>query len=198
MNKPLPWTYYPQFTAERLELVAGWLLEELYATEDDLVRDTDNGYTRGCTAFMRQRVRIMQEKASGKHPWLGVSSTGNDLVFTIEDIPCRYSNDDPDNPKKDAVTTANRYQESFLDFEDSDRPSRFCFVIDRGLEGISEPHVEFLGFSVASTVACRWVSSKVRVLRIVNDQPLSAPVAVGKPLVAPKRRDGDDQVAEWS
>lgn len=191
MNKPLPSTFYPQLSDDKLGKVAHWLLDELHATEDDLVRSTDNPYTRGCTAFMRQRMRILQEKASGRHGWLGTPNTGNDLVFTISDVPCRYSNDDPNNPKKEAVISANRYQESFLNFDNFDQPSRFCFVIDRGLEGVSDPHVEFLGFTAAGIVACRWISSNVRLLRLEGEQPLVQSVEISKPVVSPKRRDGD-------
>ena len=77
-----------------------WLLEELYATEDDLSRSTDNGYTRGCTTFGRQRSRIVAEAASGNHAWLGLPNGNNDVVFTIGCVPCRFSNDDPANPSK--------------------------------------------------------------------------------------------------
>lgn len=187
MPLPPPSSFKPQLSADRLQTVSTWLLEELNATEDDLVRDTDNGYTRGCTSFMRQRVRILNEATSKKHSWLGIVNPGNDLVFSIEGIPCRFSNDDPDDPKKDAVKIANRYQTTFLDFDDESAPSRFCFVIDRGLEGISDPHVAFLGFTAADSLVTRWASDKVRSFHAVGDLPLAAPVAVEKPVVAPKR-----------
>ncbi|TJY56268.1 hypothetical protein E4T66_20130 [Sinimarinibacterium sp. CAU 1509] len=198
MEYPLPTAFFPQLALNHLALVASWLLDELYATEDDLTRDTDDNYTRGCTTFMRQRLRILKEAMSGKHPWLGIATAGNDLVFTVDGLPCRYSNDDPDNPKKDAVTLANSYQQSLFDYDDFQRPQRFCFVIDRGLEGISDPHVEFVGFTPIDTIACRWISSSVRNFQIVGETtPAAVPVA--KPTVAPKRRPADDDaVAEQS
>lgn len=39
MILPLPATFNPVLTSERLQMVADWLLEELYATEDDLSLD---------------------------------------------------------------------------------------------------------------------------------------------------------------
>ena len=51
MILPLPATFNPVLTSERLQMVADWLLEELYATEDDLSRFTDSGYTKGCTTL---------------------------------------------------------------------------------------------------------------------------------------------------
>ena len=105
-------------TPQRVRIVALFLtlLLVLRSTEDDLSRPTDSGYTRGCTTFGRQRSRIIAEAVSGRHPWLGLSNNNNDIVFTIGGVPCRFSNDDPSNPSKDAVLTANRYRLDFLEF----------------------------------------------------------------------------------
>jgi hypothetical protein len=168
------------------------LLDELYATEDDLSRSTDSGYTRGCTTFGRQRSRIIAEAMSGQHGWLGLSNGSNDIVFTIGGVPCRFSNDDPSNPSKDAVLTVNRYQMDFLEFAAKGEPGRFCFIIDRGQNGAAEPRVEFLGFTPSGEVACRWISNAVRILRLEGQQSLVQPVQVAKPQVAPKRRDEGD------
>jgi hypothetical protein len=179
MPLPLPASFNAELSSDRLEAVSTWLLDELYATEDDLSRPTDNGYTRGCTTFGRQRNRIISEAVSGQHAWLGLPNSNNDLVFTVGGVPCRFSNDDPTNPSKDAVLTANRYQMDFLEFAVRGEPGRFCFIIDRGHDG-----------------ACRWVSSTVRVLRLEGQQPLAPTVQVNKPQVAPKRRDEGDAAAE--
>lgn len=196
MTLPLPTIFNPELSSDRLEAVSQWLLDELYATEDDLSRSTDNGYTRGCTAFGRQKNRIIAEERSGRHAWLDLSNSNNDLVFTIGGVPCRFSNDDPSNPSKDAVLTANRYQMDFLEFATDSEPARFCFIIDRGHDGAAEPRVEFLGFTPSGEIACRWVSNTVRVLRVEGQQTLPQPVDVAKPQVAPKRRDEGDAASE--
>jgi hypothetical protein len=196
MTLPPPVTFKPELSAGRLEMVSQWLLDELYATEDDLSRATDSGYTRGCTTFGRQKNRIVAEVLSGRHAWLGLLNGNNDLVFTIGGVPCRFSNDDPSNPSKDAVLTANRYQMDFLEFATKGDPARFCFVIDRGHDGDAEPRVEFLGFTPGDEVACRWVSNAVRVLRVEGAQSLPRPIDVAKPQVAPKRRDEGDIASE--
>jgi len=196
MNLPLPTSFNPELSSDRLQSVAQWLLEELYATEDDLSRSTDSGYTRGCTTFGRQRNRILAEALSGNHAWLGLSNSNNDIVFTVGGVPCRFSNDDPSNPSKDAVLTANRYQLDFLEFATKGEPGRFCFIIDRGHDGAAEPRVEFLGFAPSGEVACRWVSDTVRVLRLEGQQSLAPTVQVSKPQVAPKRRDEGDAASE--
>ena len=113
-------------------------------------------------------------------------------------VHCRFSNDDPSNPSKDAVLTANRYQMDFLEFATDSEPARFCFIIDRGHDGAAEPRVEFLGFTPSGEIVCRWVSNVVRVFRVVGQQSLVQPVDVAKPQVAPKRRvegDADSEAA---
>ena len=189
MKLPLPTVFNENLSSDRLEFIAQLLLDELYATEDDLTRSTDNGYTRGCTTFMRQRNRIISEATSGQHAWLSVPNPRNDLVFAIGSVPCRFSNDDPANPSKEAVLTANRYQMDFLEFAPTTEAARFCFVIDRGYNDAEDPRVEFLGFTADGTLACRWVSGTIRVLRVEGQQSLPQAIDVAKPIVAPKRRD---------
>jgi len=196
MTLPTPSAFSPELVSDRLESVSQWLLDELYATEDDLTRPTDSGYTRGCTTFGRQKNRIIAEAMSGRHAWLSLRNVNNDIVFTIGGIPCRFSNDDASNPSKDAVLTANRFQMDFLEFATKGEPGRFCFIIDRGRDGSSEPRVEFLGFAPSSEIACRWVSNDVRVLRVEGQQPLAQSVKVAKPQVAPKRRDDGDAASK--
>lgn len=191
MNLPAPAIFNSALTSDRLEMVSQWLLEELYATEDDLVRPTDDSYSRGCTTFKRQKNRIVAEANSGRHAWLGLLSSSNALVFTVGNVPCRFSNDNPSSPSKDAVLTANRYQMDFLEFATPGEPGRFCFIIDRGHDEASDPRVEFLGFTPSDEVACRWMSDSVRVLRVEGQETLVATVQVAKPQVAPKRREGD-------
>lgn len=196
MPLPLPSSFNSALSSDRLEAVAQWLLDELYATQDDLSRATDNGYTRGCTTFMRQKNRIIAEARTGEHPWLGLANSNNDIVFTIGGVPCRFSNDDPSNPSKDAVLTVNRYQMDFLEFATKGEPGRFCFIIDRGYDGAAEPRVEFLGFAPSGAVTCRWISNAVRVLRVEGQLSKVQPVPVAKPQVAPKRRDEGDAASE--
>jgi hypothetical protein len=173
MTLPSPWTLRSELRQDRLQKVADWLLQEYFSVLDDLHRPTDSGYGRGCTAFDRQKNRIWLENASGSWEWLGVINPNNDMVFTVGGVPCRFSNDDPQNPTKHAVTGVNRHQLGFQEFSHPGDASRFCFVIDRGLSGSDDPRVEFLGFDRADTMVCRWVSDTPRVLyaESVQDAP---------------------------
>jgi hypothetical protein len=189
MSLPQPFIFKPGLSADRLAFISKWLLEELFATEDDLSRDTDGGYTRGCTTFGRQRNRLIAEASSGSYEWLGIANNGNDLVFTIDGVPCRFSNDDPSNPSKDAVLIANRYQLDFLGFAEEGEPARFCFVIDRGVNETSDPKVVFLGFTPTNEIVCKWESDSMRTLRLESDDNMVQSVQIAKPQVTPKRRD---------
>ena len=191
MTLPLPVAFNPELRADRLAVVAQWLLEELYATEEDLSRDSDDGYTRGCAIFGRQKNRVKIQALSGKHDWLSLLNGGNDLVFTIGGVPCRFCNDDPDNPTKDAVITTNRYQLPFFEFVEAGEPGKFCFIIDRGLNNLEDPCVEFLGFSPSGEIVCRWASDTVRIMRDAN-AGLALPAPIAKPVVTPKQdEDGN-------
>lgn len=182
-----PTVFHPQLSDARLAIVAEMLLDELYATETDLVRDTDSGYTRGCTTFGRQRARLVSEALSGKYPWLELRTGANDVVFTIEGVPCRFSNDDSRSPSKDAVLSVSRYQADFLEFASQGEPGRFCFVIDRGYSEDQEPRVVFMGFSPSGAVVCQWESHAVRTLRRVDEGALLKSVELAKPEVKLKQ-----------
>ena len=190
----------PVLKEEYLELVASWLLEEWAATEDDLVRDTDTSYTRGTTRFGRQQKRFWLEYLSGKHSWLKVLNNSLDIVFEINGIPCRFSNDSAESPKKRAVVEVHQHQILFLEEAEPGDAARFVFVLDPGFDEASEPRVVLLGFSAAGEEVCRWTSGGV--VRRIGEANPSVPPAVDlpKPSVTPKRKrdvdgEGDDAVA---
>jgi hypothetical protein len=186
----------PALTDDRLAVVAAWLMEEWAATEDELVRETDSPYTRGTTCFGRQRTRILNEYLGGRHPWLGIENSANDLVFSIGGVPCRFSNDSLAAPSKRAVLEAHRFQLPLIEDAQPGEAVRFCFVVDRGFEEDSELRIELLGFTAGDELVCRWRSAApVRTLTAVKAE-LPQPVEIARPAIAPKRRDaGDDQAA---
>lgn len=188
MSTAEPFRLPPQMNEACLSLVASWFLEEWYATEDDLVRDTDTAYTRGTTRFGRQKQRITNEYVSGRHPWLRVENNGLDLVFSIMGIPCRFSNDNADAPKKRAVLEVHPFQMRLIEDTEPGEAARFVFVIDQGVEESREPRVLLLGFSASGEEVCRWRSGGV--VRVLGEARPSvpAPVEVNKPVITPKRR----------
>lgn len=190
----------PALKEEYLELVSSWLLEEWAATEDDLVRDTDTSYTRGTTRFGRQQKRFWLEYGSGKHPWLKVLNNSLDIVFEINGVPCRFSNDNAESPKKRAVVEVHQHQILFLEEAAPGEAARFVFVLDLGFDGASEPRVVLLGFAASGEEVLRWTSGGV--VRRIGEANPSVPPAVDlpKPIVTPKRNrgidgEGDDALA---
>lgn len=181
---------------ECLDLVASWLLEEWRATEDDLVRDTDTAYTRGTTRFGRQQKRFWLEYQSGKHPWLRVLNTTLDTVIEINGIPCRFSNDNAESPRKRAVLEVHQHQIPFLEESDVGEAARFVFVIDGEFDPSSDPRVVLLGFSASNVEVCRWTSGEgVRSVGLATAE-FPVPIELPKPSVVPKRKnnvsDSDD------
>lgn len=162
------------------------------------MRDTDTAYTRGTTRFGRQQKRFWLEHLSGKYPWLRVLNNSLDIVFEVSSIPCRFSNDSAESPKKRAVVEVHQHQIQFLEETEPGEAARFVFVIDCGLDESSEPRVVLLGFSASGEEICRWTSGRV-VRRIGEASPsMPAPVELPKPNIAPKRQrddEGDDATA---
>lgn len=185
---PQPIHYHSDFTHERLSVVAELLLDEHFKTLDNLSSETDDNYTRGCTSFGRQKNRIKQVALAKTYPWLQIINSTNDLVFTIGSVPCRFSSDDPNSPKKKAVLTVNRYQISFFDDVESDEePCRYCFIIDQGIDEDAESSVIFVGFDAAGVARCQWVSCAIRTFHSINTVAVPDAVEIDKPAVKPKK-----------
>lgn len=185
-----PVSFHSQLTTDRLRIVSELLLQELSSIESLLTTDVDDGYTRGCPTFGRQKNRIKLVALSGEYSWLSLANSGNALVFKIGGIPCRFSNDNPENPRKLAVLAANIYQASFFEETEKGIPCRFCFVIDRGAYENEDARVVFLGFDEQNTVRCRWESDGVRMLHNVDAQ-VPLPANIPKPSVFPKKNQSD-------
>lgn len=184
---PQPVHYHPDLTNDRLTIIAEILLDEFFKTADDLSSDTDDNYTRGCASFGRQKNRIKQMALAGIHPWLQLMNSTNDLVFKIGVVPCRFSNDDPSSPKKNAILTFNRYQASFFDdIESNDEPCRYCFIVDtQGIDDI-EPSVFFMGYDATGVAKCQWESGAIRTFHNVSTTYIPTAVEISKPSVKPK------------
>jgi hypothetical protein len=196
MPLPSPVRFHADLTHDRLTAIAEALLEEHNKTVDDLVSDTDDSYTRGCTAFGRQKNRIKQMSLSGRYPWLRLRNSANDLVFQIGSVPCRFSSDDPKNPKKGAVIEFNRHQTSFFNETENDEPCRFCFVVDVGHGDEVEPSVVFMGFDAVGTLRCEWSSDAVQTLHNVNTEARPSAVKIDKPPISPKKPSTESDIEE--
>lgn len=163
-----PWDFEADLNHGRLATIAAFLMEEWYATEDDLTRSTDSRYTRGCTAFGRMRDRIILEAQSKLHGWLEIASPTLDLVFQIGRVPCRFATDDVECPRKPAVREVGRFQRTFFDEVDGGMPCRYVFILDRGIADGEEPRVVLHGYGVSGELLCEWESDVVPHLQTVD------------------------------
>ncbi|CCJ60586.1 hypothetical protein [Bordetella bronchiseptica] len=190
MSLPLPEVFQAALTTDRLEIVAQILIDEHFSTLTDLQSDHDDGYTRGCARFGRQRNRLRSVALSKRYDWFDLLHGGNDLVFTIGQIPCRFTTDDPLNPTKPAVLEASSIQRSFFEEVEAGTPCKFCFILDGGYGEADDPQVVFIGEDAAGNVRCKWASGGVRALHIIAaDTPPAKDI--GKARVEPKRADSD-------
>src|SRR6266702_1720450 len=158
MNLPLPEVFHPALSADRLGVVAEILIAEHFSTVTDLQSEFDDGYTRGTTRFGRQKNRLKSVALSGQYEWLQLRHAGNDLIFSIGGIPCRFATDDPVNPTKPAVLDATPIQQSFFDEVENGAPCKFCFILDGGYADADDPRVVFVGEDMMGVVKCKWVS----------------------------------------
>lgn len=162
------------------------MVSEHFSTATALQSDFDDGYTRGCTRFGRQRNRLKSEALSGRYEWLQLRHAGLDLIFTIGGIPCRFAADDPANPTKPAVLDATPIQQDFFDEVKDGVPCKFCFILDGGYSEADDPRVVFVGEDADKIVKCRWVSDTTKALHPVATKAPSAK-QMGKAPVGPKR-----------
>lgn len=189
MNLPHPEVFHAALRSERLEVIANILIEEHFSTMTDLQSEYDDGYSRGTTRFARQKNRLKSVALSGQYDWLQLRHGANDLVFTIDGIPCRFATDDPVNPTKPAVVDATPIQLSFFDEVENGAPCKFCFILDGGYTEAEDPRVVFLGEDMMGDVKCKWSSDGgAKALHAIS---ANTPPAkdVGKAPVGPKRID---------
>jgi hypothetical protein len=191
MPVPFPEAFHPSLSADRLAIIADILISEHFSTATALQSEYDDGYTRGCTRFGRQRNRLKSVALSGEYDWLQLRHAGLDLVFTIGGIPCRFAADDPSNPTKPAVLDANPIQQDFFEAVENGAPCKFCFILDGGYADADDPRVVFVGEDADKTVKCQWMSDATRALHPVAS---NAPPAkqIGKAPVRPKRPKADE------
>jgi hypothetical protein len=191
MSLPHPEVFHSALRSDRLEIVADILIAEHFTTVTDLQSEFDDGYTRGTTRFGRQKNRLKSVALSGQYEWLQLRHAGNDLVFSIDNIPCRFATDDPVNPTKPAVLDATPIQQSFFDEVENGVPCKFCFILDGGYAEADDPQVVFIGEDMMGVVKCRWVSDGIKALHVVSaDTPPAKDI--GKAPVGPKRTESDN------
>lgn len=164
-----PTDFIPNFTDDRLTIIAQALLEECYTTDEDLQSPYDTSYGIGTTRFDRQRSRLLDMPL--QHSWLGTTNSAFDLVMNINGAPFRFLSDDPNAPKKHFATSSTSKAETvqlekFLQEQGElsivnvspEEPCawRFFVIVSEDVDENREYDIKFVGFDKHSKPACMW------------------------------------------
>ena len=183
-----PWDFYPQYTDERLGIIASALLDVYYDTDKDLSTPLDDNYTRGATTFGRQRNKLIWMTQCGEYPWLELAHGAMDLMCKVGGVPFRFFSDDPDSPSKPGFWK-NAFAMLFP-VDDQD-PVHLRFVLEKPVDDASEAEVHFIGFNAGNEEVFRWrYQGNVNVVRSVDS---ALPEAVTLPPAKVQPREQQDK-----
>ena len=174
MNNVLPEEYVPNFTNERLTIIAEALLSQCYETDNDLQSENDSGYSVGCTRFDRQKNKL--KNMSLEYSWLNISDGSNRLVMNVDGAPFRFTRDDYLSPKKlssvkisdtEAIQIESYFvgSQGAFDWDDDTNceaktPIKWRFFIDVSesaeVENERDYEIYFVGMNLSDQPKCIW------------------------------------------
>tara|TARA_R110002012_G_scaffold84696_1_gene211630 strand:+ start:6714 stop:7373 length:660 start_codon:yes stop_codon:yes gene_type:complete len=201
MNNVLPEEYVPNFTNERLTIIAEALLTQCYETDNDLQSENDSGYSVGCTRFDRQKNKL--KNMSLEYSWLNISDGSNRLVMNVDGAPFRFTRDDYLSPKKlssvkisdtEAIQIESYFvgSQGAFDWDDdtnceAETPIKWRFFIDVSesaeVENERDYEIYFVGMNLSDQPKCIWKLSEHisgYVAPVDSDKPLPVKSAAAK------------------
>jgi hypothetical protein len=154
---PVPSTFYPELNEDRLRHIASSLLDVRDMTLAQMSTPLDDGYTRGTAVFGRSRQKLMQMALQGDLEWMTLSHAGMDVTFHIERVPCRFFQDNPDQPAKPGFFKRNQLDNLGLLFEVNEaEPVMWRFVVEEPLTQEDEACVYFIGYNAYQEKVSEW------------------------------------------
>jgi hypothetical protein len=182
MTLPLPSTFQPGLTDERLSVIAEALLNVRYETERDMQSLLDDNYTRETAIFGRQRNKLIQLAASGRHDWMTMMDASLGVTFGVGGIPCRFFTDDSGAPKKRGFFKRLVMDQLFAPVKT--QPEMWRFVVEKGLTEDDHDQVYLLGFNTDQEKVSEWrYRDQATVLRGIGGEPPASvelpPASVG-------------------
>ena len=187
-SKKTPWHFLPEYTEERLSIIAAALLDVYHDTEQELSTSLDDNYTRGATTFGRQRNKLISMCMSGEYPWLELVNAAFDLECKIGGMPFRFFSDDPDSPSKPGFWKSTG---TLFPLNNND-PAHLRFVLEKPIDQASEAEVHFIGFNAVMEEVFRWrYQNDVSVVRAVDDQRPKA-VTLAPASVQPRKSEEEN------
>ena len=168
-----PSDFVPNFTNDRIELIAEAILKQCYETDENLQSEFDSNYSIGCTRFDRCK-NCLKNLALNKS-WLSISDGSNRLVMNIDGAPFRFTRDDYQAPKKRTstivseteaiqMTKFSESQQLSLDWEDKNEDDtplslkwRFFIDVTEGFEADERDYeIYFVGLNEKDEAMCVW------------------------------------------
>ncbi len=155
MSKVSPWDYHPDLTAERLRIVAQFIVEGRHAAVERHDEEAgDNGWTLGCRAFQFARARILRAIKDNIYPWLSAIDRSLQLIFKIGEVPVRIYRGDADEPTDRTLRqTYSELRQLGLLFEEQDqgRDLAYRFAVETHIDG-TVASVHFVGLRGESAI----------------------------------------------
>lgn len=155
MKFPLPSSFYPELSPDRLQIIAEALLDLRFDTLKQMSTEHDDGYTRETAVFGRSRNMLIALARSSQHPWLALSHAGMDITFDIGSVPCRFFRDDPDSPAKNGFFRRNAVDSLFA--PDDTSPVIWRFIVEQALSEDADDCVVFAGYNVYQEKVSEWI-----------------------------------------
>lgn len=161
-----PSSYCSDLTEDRLVFIATKMLEQVDLTYDTNSNKYDCSYTIGSVIFGRVKNMLIHQCSDSQIDWLSDLKLGNDLVFKIGMVPCRFATDDPDSPNKNHILKQSLEELEQLGqipfpfdednmLQDSS-PSKWRWVIRKAYSDIEDPSIHLLGLNRFDQPICRW------------------------------------------
>jgi len=155
-----PTSFSSDLSNDRLNVIAGLLLDARHKALHDANTELDDRYTQSCLAFGRQRQAILKAWNTQTYPWLSVSHRGTDLLFRIGAVLARFFTDDANKPKKSTVLLPTFAESTQLNLFEPGAADvvLWRFILEPAFsDGDSNgDSVFFIGINAFNEILCRW------------------------------------------
>lgn len=172
LNNSVPVLFNSDLTNDRLNIVSRLLLDARDSALSDANTKWDDSYCKGTLAFGRQRQAIIQTGLKRQYPWLNVTHTGTDVVFTIGSVVVRFFTDDSRRPRKPRVlmpTVAESTQLKIFE-SNSHEVVLWRFIIEKAMNDEDTDTVHFVGINEFNEIICHWTyEDSVPVLHSIDE-----------------------------
>ncbi len=180
-----PWQLTPELQQDRLQEIAKLLVTvrgEVIDRHEPEIGDTR--LSLGMRAYECCRSRIIQKSMEGDWPWLSVLTPQGRFTFAIDDIPIRFSRNDPNQlpDRKLIPSEEGAVQMSLLRETTQYAYLRWFLVIDTPYDQPVE-NAYVIGYSETNEIICKWKIPLEDLVPAVAEVVIDRPTAVDVPPV---------------